>query len=122
MNEKIVQRVGKIVSVKILDRMMDRRTKNLSRMLGKSIAEAKGKIRLLLSIDVHFPGRSPETLLESLQFTKVHSDNIDRIAILGSNEFERTVIGLFGLFGGMNVRYFDKPDVVKAIMWLQEPP
>ena len=120
-NNKIVQRVGKVVSVRILDRMMDRQTRNLSRMLAKTIAQAGGKVRLLISIEAHFPGKGPEALLESLQFTKIHSDNIDRLAVLGTNESQRTVIGLFGLFGGMNVHYFDKRDVVKAIMWLQEP-
>ncbi len=91
-------------------------------MLQRSIAEAGGRIRLLLAIESEVYGRSPESLFESLQFLKLHADQIDRIAIVGRKSWERTYIGLFGLFSGITIDYFDRADAVNAVRWLQGLP
>ena len=113
------KRVGPIVSIRFLDRMIDRQTRQLSAMLQRSIAEAGGRVRLLLAIESERYGRSPEALFESLQFIKLHADQIDRIAIVGRKSWERTYVGLFGLFSGTQVDYFDRAETVNAIRWLQ---
>ena len=114
-----LKRVGPIVSIRFFDRMIDRQTRQLSAMLQRSIAEAGGRVRLLLAIESEIYGRSPESLFESLQFIKLHADQIDRIAIVGRKSWERTYVGLFGLFSGTEIDYFDRADVLNAIRWLQ---
>ena len=114
-----LKRVGPIVSIRFFDRMLDRQTRQLSAMLQRSIAEAGGRVRLLLAIEAEVYGRSPESLFESLQFIKLHADQIDRIAIVGRKSWERTYVGLFGLFSGTEIDYFDRSDAVNAIRWLQ---
>ena len=114
-----LKRVGPIVSIRFLDRMVDRQTRQLSAMLQRSIAEAGGRVRLLLAIEAEVYGRSPESLFESLQFIKLHADQIERIAIVGRKSWERTYIGLFGLFSGTAIDYFDRSEAVDAIRWLQ---
>jgi hypothetical protein len=114
-----IQRLGNIVTIKLFDRMVDRQTRVLSRMLQESIAAAGGRIRLLLSIDTQMPARSPEMLFDNLHFLRLHADQIERIAIIGSKAWERTSIGLFGLFGGIDIGYFDRSEAVEAIRWLQ---
>lgn len=114
-----LKRVGPIVSIRFLDRMVDRQTRQLSAMLQRSIAEAGGRVRLLLAIEAEVYGRSPESLFESLQFIKLHADQIERIAIVGRKSWERTYIGLFGLFSGTEIDYFDRSEAVDAIRWLQ---
>ena len=120
MGKNTIQRFGDIVTVKLFDRMIDRQTRALSRMLQESIAAGGGgSIRLLLSIDTQMPARSPEMLFENLHFLRLHADQIDRIAIIGNKAWERTSIGLFGLFGGIDIGYFDRSEAVEAIRWLQ---
>ena len=114
-----LKRVGPIVSIRFFDRMLDRQTRQLSAMLQRSIAEAGGRVRLLLAIESEIYGRSPESLFESLQFIKLHAAQIDRIAIVGRKSWERTYVGLFGLFSGTEIDYFDRSDAVDAIRWLQ---
>lgn len=114
-----LKRVGPIVSIRFFDRMIDRQTRQLSALLRRSIAEAGGRVRLLLAIESEIYGSSPESLFESLQFIKLHADQIDRIAIVGRKSWERTYVGLFGLFSGTQVDYFDRSDAVNAIRWLQ---
>jgi len=114
-----IQRLGDIVTLKLFDRMLDRQTRALSRQLQESIAAAGGRIRLLLSIDTRMPARSPEILFESLHFLRLHGEHIERVAIIGSKAWERTSVGLFGLFAGINIGYFDRSEAVEAIRWLQ---
>lgn len=108
-----------IVSVKLFDRMIDRQTRALSRTLQQSIAAAGGRIRLLLTIETQLQGRSPESLFAGLHFVRLHADHIERLAIVGSKAGESTIVGLFGLFGGLEVRYFDRSQVAEAVGWLQ---
>ena len=84
MGKNTIQRLGNIVTVKLFDRMIDRQTRALSRMLQESISAAGGRIRLLLSIDTQMPARSPEMLFENLHFLRLHADQIERIAIICS--------------------------------------
>ncbi len=117
-----LKRVGPLVSIRFFDRMVDRQNRQLSAMLQRSIVEAGGRIRLLLAIETEIYGRSPESLFESLHFLKLHAEQIDRIAIVGRKSWERTCIGLFGLFSGITMEYFDRADAVNAVRWLQGLP
>lgn len=122
MYKQLSQKFGNIVTVRIFDRMIDRETMQMSRLLEKSIAESKnGKIRLIISIESHGAVRSPESLYESLHFARLHADNIDRMAIIGTKAWERTFVGLFGLFGGIQMEYFDRSEIAKALQWLSQP-
>jgi hypothetical protein len=120
MPNPLIQRVGDIVAVKLFDRMIDAQTRSLSRMLQDSIAATGGgRVRLLINIATQMPARSPETLFENLHFVRLHAEHIDRMAIIGSKEWERTCIGLFSLFGGIRTEYFDRSQGLEAIQWLQ---
>jgi hypothetical protein len=119
MNRNPIQKIGDIVTVKLFDRMVDRQTRALSRMLNETIDAAGGRVRLLLSIDTQLPARSPESLFENLHFVRLHADHIERMCIVGSKSWERTYIGLFGLFGGIEMAYFDRSQTLEAIRWLQ---
>lgn len=119
MNRKSIQKIGDIVTVKLFDRMIGRQTRALSRMLQGTIDAAGGKIRLLLSIDTQLPTRSPEALFENLHFVRIHAEHIERMCIVGDKGWERTYIGLFGLFGGIEMAYFDRSQTMEAIRWLQ---
>lgn len=119
MNNNPIHTIGNIVTVKLFDRMIDRQTRALSQMLQRSIAAAGGKIRLLMSIDTQLPARSPENLLENLHFVRMHADHIERMCIVGSKGWESTYIGLFSLFSGIEMAYFDRTQTVEAIRWLK---
>ena len=98
--------------------MIDRQTRELSRVLQQHIVESGGNLRLLLALETRFPVSSPEALFENFQFIKIHSDFIDRVAIVGRREWQRTCSGLLGLFGGVTLRYFDQSEIREAVQWL----
>ena len=118
MGNHLVQKIGGIVSVKIFDRMIDRQTRELSRILQRTIVETGGPVRLLMVLETQLPASSPEALFESMQFVKLHSEFIERIAVIGRRTWEQTCIGLFSLFGGISMQYFDRSEIVEAVRWL----
>ena len=118
MGKHLVQKVGGIVSVKIFDRMIDRQTRELSRMLQQTIVESGGPVRLLMVLETQLPASSPEALFESMQFVKLHSEYIERMAVVGRRTWEQTCIGLFSLFGGISMQYFDRSEIAEAVRWL----
>jgi len=121
MSKPRVRKFGQIVAVSFFDRMIDRQTRALSDMLLEMAAQGSGKLRLLLEIDTRMPAGSPENLLENLHFTRLNESRIDRIAVVGTRAWEQTVVGLYGLFGGVQIEFFDRSRAVEAIRWLQEP-
>ncbi len=114
----LVQRVGNIVTVKLFDRMLDRQTRQLSLQLQKSIEAAGGRIRLVLFIASNASASGPEALFENLHFVKLHAEHIERMAIVGDKAWDRTYVGLFALFAGVDLQYFDRSQTTEAIRWL----
>jgi len=117
-----IKRYGNIVAITFFDRMLDAQTRRLSRMLGRAIAETGGRVRLLLSVASAILSGSPEALFDNLHFLKIHADHIDRIAIVGRHPTQRTYVGLFGLFSGIEVEYFETAETSDAVRWLQGVP
>jgi hypothetical protein len=113
-----IKQIGDLITVKIFNPMIDRRTRALSQTLQQSIAASGGKIRLLLSIETQLPAGSPESLFENLHFVKLNADRIERMAVVGSKSWERTCVALFGLFGRVEVEYFDRSEAAAAVKWL----
>jgi len=40
--------------------------------------------------------------------------------VIGRHPWDDTWIALFGLFGGINARYFDRSEIEAALAWLSE--
>ena len=118
MSRYLVQKAGEVLTIKLFDRMIERHTRELSRVVQQHIIENGGNLRVLLALEARFPAGSPEAMFENFQFIKLHSDFIERVAIVGRREWQRTCSGLLGLFGGVTLRYFDQSEIREAVQWL----
>jgi len=79
-----------------------------------------GPVRLLVAYDAP-PGLiSAEDLYDNMRFAKIASDKLARMAVIGKHPWDDTWIALFGLFGGINARYFDRSEIEEALAWLSE--
>ena len=77
-----------------------------------------GPIRLLVVYDVD-PGLiSGEDLYDNMRFAKVVNDKLARLAVIGKHAWEDTWVALFGLFGRIEARYFDRSAINEALSWL----
>jgi hypothetical protein len=123
MSKELVRINGGIVAVRFFDRMVDRETRRLSKMLQQTLHSSNvSKISMLLFIESRVPAHTPENVFQSLHFLKIHADAIDRIAIIGSKAWDKSYIGLFSLFGGVNIQFFERNQLPKAVQWLQPQP
>lgn len=108
---------GNVVSLKIKGEITDRKSEQISLILQQAIADS-GRINLFLVIE-HYPTLdSAESLYEDLRFAKLHSDHIDRMAVIGDKSWKRTWVAIFGLFGGIQAEYFDRSEFKMAWEWV----
>jgi hypothetical protein len=77
----------------------------------------KGGSKMALSakygkVDIpHIGGDEPVFILRA-------QDKIDRLAVVGDSAWQKTWIGLFSLFGGVEAAYFENSDLDEAVKWL----
>ena len=79
-----------------------------------------GPVRLLVAYDAE-PGLiSAEDLYDNMRFAKIAGDQLARRAVIGRHAWEETWIALFGLFGGIEARYFNRSEINDALEWLSK--
>ena len=79
-----------------------------------------GPVRLLVAYDAE-PGLiSAEDLYDNLRFAKLAGDKIAKMAVIGKRAWEETWIALFGLFGGIQARFFGRQHIKDALAWLED--
>ena len=108
-----------VVSLRLHARLDDMEEARLSRLLKEKI-ERYGKVRVLLMLENYPAADTAESLYEDMNFLKFHSDNIERLAVVGDRIWQETWIALFGLFGGLETAYFDNSEMEKAAKWVGE--
>jgi hypothetical protein len=117
MFEPIGDAAGKVLAFKLTGEIGKEETEKLSRILAEAIRR-EGPIRLFLILE-HYPSmNSAESLYEDLRFAKLHSDHIERMAVIGDRSWKTTWVSLFGLFGGIDSRYFDTSEMKAAWEWV----
>lgn len=81
--------------------------------------EKHGQIRMLVEL-VDFHGWTAGALWEDTKFAASHFSDIERLAIVGDQKWEKGMAMFCKPFTGAKVRYFDHDDIGRARAWLQE--
>ena len=119
MYERIPPSEGPFMGLHITGDVSRSETKALVHQIEERFAQ-HGPVRLLVAYDA-VPGMiSAEDLYDNMRFAKIASDKLVRMAVIGRHTWEDTWIALFGLFGGIQARYFDRREIEKALAWLSE--
>ncbi len=119
MFELVEEIKGRVLAVKITGEITDREHELLDRIIKARITEW-GNIRILLTTK-HYPCfNSAEALYEDLRTVKLHSDRIERMAVVGDRPYKGTWVALFGLFSGLVTDYFEMDQVEEAWQWVTE--
>lgn len=107
-----------ILTLRLKELMAKKDRDRLMQALEKEIAKS-GQIRILLELDEP-RANDPGALIEDLNWLKIHSENINRVAIVGEQIWEETWIAIAGLFGRVEVKYFDRRQLKEVRRWLSE--
>jgi hypothetical protein len=91
------------------------------REIGEAIerAAAAGPVRVLVAVPSYPSLNSAEDLLDDLRFLKLYADRIARAAVVSDRAWQRTFAGLFSLFSGVKMEWFDASETKAAAAWLE---
>lgn len=119
MFEHILEIQGNILAIKITGEITEREHGQLDRLIQEAVASWV-RIRVFIVMK-HYPSfDSAEALYEDLRMVKKHSDNIERLAVVGDRLWKRTWVGLFGLFSGIETEYFETDQIDAAYRWITQ--
>lgn len=108
----------KVLVVRLTELMARKERDRFMEAIEKEIAKS-GQISLLLELDEP-RANDPGALIEDLNWIKIHADNIKRAAVVGQQAWEDTWVAIARLFARVEVRYFDRQQIVEARSWLSE--
>lgn len=78
-----------------------------------------GKLRVLLDMS-DFHGWKPGALWKEIEFDVKHMNDIERLAVIGSKEWQKNIAAISKPFTKTNIRYFDTTGAAEARKWLTE--
>jgi hypothetical protein len=119
MFEHIQKIKGRVLAIKITGEITDIEHKHLDRLIRAHISQW-GMIRIFLTVRQYPCFNSAEALYEDLRTIKLHSDHIERMAVMGDRPWKGTWVALFGLFGGLITDYFEMDEIEDAWKWITE--
>jgi hypothetical protein len=84
------------------------------------IMDSRDKIRVLVQLR-DFRGWSAGALWEDTKFGLRHFNDIERLAVVGDRQWEKTMTAFIAPFTGAEVRYFDMASLRDARDWVSRP-
>jgi hypothetical protein len=78
-----------------------------------------GKLKLLFEMEPGFTGWGPIAGWDDLKFSVSHRNDLDRVAIVGSKNWEETAGKLWSALVQTEVKYFEQGETEKALAWLR---
>ncbi|WP_321494818.1 STAS/SEC14 domain-containing protein [uncultured Desulfobacter sp.] len=85
----------------------------------EKIMESRDKIRMLIELR-DFKGWSVGAMWEDTKFGLSHFTDIDRLAIVGDKQWEKTMATFIKPFTTATVKYFDLEELDAANVWISE--
>ena len=74
---------------------------------------ALGIIRMVLVVRLYPSFSSAENLYNDLRFLRLYDDAIEKVAIVSDRSRKETWVGLFSLFSGITMEFFDVSQIEK---------
>ena len=85
----------------------------------ESAIDLYGKVRILAQF-VDFKGWDLKALWDDIKFSTKHCNDVERVALVGENTWERWMAGVCKPFTRARVQYFDANEMDSAWMWINE--
>lgn len=109
---------GNVLSLEIDSEVTDARFRAICAEI-EQLTASPGKIRLVLIMRYYPSFNSAEDLYYDLRFVTLYADRIEKAAIICDQAWEHTLVGLFGLFSGVKMEFFDASETGAAADWIR---
>jgi len=111
---------GNILTLEVRAEIRKARFKAICKDLDQAVA-ALGRIRLVLVMR-HYPSfNSAEDFYDDLRFLRLYDHAIDKVAVVCDRFWKETWVGIFSLFSGVPMRFFDMTQHKAVTRWIQHP-
>ncbi|MGA6924524.1 MAG: STAS/SEC14 domain-containing protein [Desulfosarcina sp.] len=109
---------GNLLTLDVRSEIRKPRFDAICRDMDRAVA-ALGKIRLVVVMR-HYPSlNSAEDFYDDLRFLKLYDKAIDKVAVVCDRYWKDTWVGLFSLFSGIRMAFFEMGQVDQVTRWIQ---
>jgi hypothetical protein len=109
---------GNILTMEIRSEVRSARFKAICQDMDKAVA-AWGQLRLVLVMR-HYPSfNSAEDFYDDLRFLRLYDHAIDKVAVVCDRFWKDTWVGIFSLFSGIRMAFFEMTQVDAVTQWIQ---
>lgn len=116
---ELSQSVGNVLGIRLHDTITSDDYERFRPVLDER-TRRHGKVRLLVHMDDFDGWGDLEALWEDAKLGAAHYRNVERLAMVGEEQWQRWVTRLTALFAPGEVRYFDQDDFDAAWGWIRE--
>ena len=113
----IVGSKNPLLVIRIDSPMSDEDHRRLSQAIEK--AAAAGLVRLVVALSDYPSLNSAEDLMDDLKFLMLHAGRISKAAVVSDRAAQETFVGLFALFSGLSIEWFEASQIEAAVSWAQ---
>jgi hypothetical protein len=111
---------GNLMTLEVRSEIRTDRFNAICKDMDRVIA-AMGKVRLLLVMR-HYPSfNSAEDFYDDLRFLRLYDHAIDKVAIVCDRFWKDTWVGIFSLFSGIRMDFFEMTEVNAVTRWIRSP-
>ena len=118
MIEFLPQNDGNLVALRFIGKLGHEDFEALTPILDEQIEKDGGTIRLLLDLGEFEGWEDLHAMWEHFVLVKNHHSQVERIAVLGDEDWERRLAELADRFGVAEVGYYTLDRTEAAIVWL----
>ena len=109
---------GNVLTLDVRSEIRKARFEAICRDMDQAVA-ALGRVRLVLVIR-HYPSfNSAEDFYDDLRFLRIYDHAIDKVAIVCDRLWKDTWVGIFSLFSGIRMDFFEMTQVNEVTRWIQ---
>lgn len=110
---------GNVLALEVRTETRPARFKAICRDMDQAVA-ALGRVRLVLVMR-HYPSlNSTEDFYDDLRFLRLYDQAIERVAVVCDRSWKETWVGVFSLFSGIQMAFFDLSRADAAARWVAE--
>lgn len=109
---------GNLLTLEVSAAITKKRFHAICRDLDQAV-EASGRIRLILVMR-HYPSlNSAEDFYDDLRFLRRYGQAIDKVAVVCDRFWRDTWVGIFSLFSGIRMDFFEINQVEELARWIR---
>ena len=109
---------GNLLTLNVQSEITKKRFNAICKEMDRAIA-ALGRVRLVLIMRQYPSFNSAEDFYYDLGFLRLYNHAIDKVAVVCDRFWKDTWVGIFGLFSGIRMDFFEITQVNQLAQWIQ---